>query len=135
MQSPEPGIRVAAGRAVTVNVNEVPKSLAGYKVAIFHYDGEPQGKQLAMRIEAHLKASGVNGVIEIRASSEQTMQLVYPPKTVEIRYESGPEDAAADALLTMVQQVEGVGNVRRLPVTTPTPMYLSIFIPSSKIIN
>jgi len=58
----------------------------------------------------------LTAINEIRPTSEHKMKDYRPPRTVENRYESGSEDAVADALLTLVQQVHGVDKPPRFRV-------------------
>jgi hypothetical protein len=136
VQTPDPGAQVAAGSTVTVRVADAGavidiRSLRGFKVAIFFYQDDAGAEMLAGQIEASLRRVAFAGPIDLRPSTAEFMTEVYPPKTVEVRFEEGSEDAAASALQAVVEKVPGVGKVRKLPVGNRTVSYVSVFLPRS----
>lgn len=133
-QSPEPGTQVPQDTVVTVRIAEVVAvatidALQGFKVAIFFYEDDKRASGLADEIKAHLRKSRFTGPIDKRPSTDQFMTDVYPPRTVEVRYEQGAEDEAASALQFIVERVAGVGKVHKFSVANKTEKYVSVFIP------
>lgn len=107
----------------------LPSPLQKYRVDIIYYDGDRYGLQMAALIARTLRETAFAADVRQSPKPVDKLDALYPPRTFEVRYEKG-EEAAAAYLLAILKTVKEVTRpVLFLVDATPTPEYLSIFIP------
>lgn len=107
----------------------LPSPLQKYRVDIIFYDGDRYGLQMANLIARTLRETAFAADVRQSPKPADKLDALYPPRTFEVRYEKG-EEAAASYLLAILKTVKEVTRpVMFLVDATPTPEYLSIFIP------
>ena len=52
-----------------------------------------------------------------------------PPDTLEVRYEAGAEEDAANALVSIMETASTKSKWTKVQVSSPTPNFVSIFVP------
>jgi hypothetical protein len=128
-----PGI----SQAVVAKANEAKRQaenispLSSYKIGIYYPSGNFSATPTALRIEESLREAGFNGIIQKYPSDPSFIQKVNAPVGLEIRFEPGIEDDAADALLSIVQTVDTKGRWSKRPVSNRTPGFISVFLPNN----
>lgn len=103
--------------------------LQKYRIDIIHYAGDKYGVQMAGLIARTLRESAFAADIRQSPKPEDELDALYPPRTFEIRYEKGEEEAGT-YLLAILKTIKDVTRpVLMLVDAKATPEYLSIFIP------
>jgi hypothetical protein len=82
----------------------------------------------AIHARDQLQQAGVSGPT-LYPSDESFFQRVDPPKTIEIRYEAGIEDEAANALFAMLEPVSRPKKIVKAVVRNRTGNFISVFYP------
>jgi hypothetical protein len=107
----------------------LPSPLQKYRVDIIHYDGDRYGLQLAALIARTLREKAFAADVRQSPKPADKLDALYPPRTFEVRYEKGEEDAASYLLAILKTVKEVTSPVLFLVDAKPTLEYLSIFIP------
>jgi MinD-like ATPase involved in chromosome partitioning or flagellar assembly len=107
----------------------LPSPLQKYRVDIIHYDGDRYGTQMAALIARTLQETAFAADVRRSPKPADKLDALYPPRTFEVRYEKGEEEAASYLLAILKTVKEVTRPVMFLVDATPTPEYLSIFIP------
>jgi hypothetical protein len=126
-----PGITQAAVAKAGEVKNEIAAvaPLSGYSIGIYYLDDDSPSLATAQEIAGRIKDAGFSGVVRKFPSKAAFYERVVAPSTIEIRYEPGYEDDAADALLSIVPTSESKLRWSKKPVSNRTANFISIFVP------
>lgn len=106
-------------------------ALYGYKIGIYYYRDSPPSASRAESIKQKLVAKGFQGAIQLYPSDRGFFELVRAPNSLEVRYEPGKEDSAADSLVANLKEDFPSLAVSKRSVSNSTPSFISIFIPTN----
>jgi len=109
---------------------EIVSPLSAYKIGIYYPSHDPSSIPRVLRIEERLRDIGFNGIIQKYPSDPLFLQKVNPPIGLEVRFEPGIEDDAAEALLSILQTADTKGRWSKRPVANRTPSFISVFVPN-----
>jgi hypothetical protein len=122
-------------QAVVAKAGEVKQQLAavaplsGYKIGIYFYDNDPSSIPSVLKVAERLKDAGFSGTVQQYPSNDAFFENVNRPSGLEVRYEAGIEDQAADALLAIVQTADNRNRWIKRQVGSRTPNFISVFVP------
>jgi hypothetical protein len=119
---------IAQASAVKKEI-ETTDSLKGYKIGIYFYGDDPSSIPRVLKVRERLKDAGFRGIIQDYPSTQEFFEKVNSPKGLEVRYESGVEEEAALALITLVETADTKGRWKKLTVGSTTPNFISVFVP------
>jgi len=104
--------------------------LNGYKIALYYYRDDPMSEKRAQSAEAQIRKAGFTGILQPSARDDNFFNAADPPKAIEIRYDAGIEDDAANALLSILAPGGKQNNVVTAAITRGrTPNFVSVFFP------
>lgn len=109
---------------------KVIQPLSGFTVALHYKKGDTKASENAIRSRDRLLQAGFSGSVELVPGDENFFQRVGHASNIEIRYEAGIEDEAANSLLAILQPINEPNKIVKEPVTTRIPNYISVFFPS-----
>jgi len=126
-----PGISPAIVAQASAAKKEIETTgpLKGYKIGIYFYADDHSSVSRVLKVHERLKDSGFRGVVQDYPSNTAFFEKVNAPQGLEVRYEAGIEDEAAKALLLIVETADSKGRWKKLEVGSPTPNFISVFVP------
>lgn len=105
-------------------------SLRNYKIGIYYLGTDTAATKLAMKINQSLLVRHIGKAIKLYGVDDAFMRKVYPPRSLEIRYEEGLENPAADELAQALEGEPLSLSSTKLAVGTATRQFISIFVPN-----
>jgi hypothetical protein len=125
-----PGVapQVRAGFERTRKEIETFGSLFGFKIGIYFLRGSETLTAKASDIKEKITDKGFQGTIQLYPSDKSFFDLVREPRAIEVRYEPGREDGAADSLMAILRDLYPELSIVKRAVTSRTPGFISIFI-------
>lgn len=111
---------------------ETISPLNGYKIGIYFPIKDSSAELFAHKISNRIKASGFMGPLEIYPKDHSFFEKINYPRGLEVRYESGIEDEAAESLLALVRSLDNSDSWSARPVSSRTRNFISVIIPNSE---
>jgi hypothetical protein len=130
--SATPGV----SQAVVAKANEAKRQvetiavLNGYKIGIYFPSQDPSVLPTVLKVEERLRDAGFNGIVQKYPSDASFFEKVNAPNGLEVRFEPGIEDEAAEALLTIVRTANAKNRWSKRQVGSRTPNFISVFVPN-----
>ena len=103
--------------------------LKGYKIGIYYYRDDPASLQTVLKLRQRLQEAGFRGLVQDYPNDESFFGRFVPPDTLEVRYEAGAEEDAANALVSIMVTASTKSKWTKVQVSSPTPNFVSIFVP------
>lgn len=122
-------------QAVVAQAKEVRREieavapLKGYKIGIYFHRDDTSSLTTVTTLRQKLQEAGFRGQVQEYPSDETFFGRVVPLDTLEVRHEAGAEEDAANALVSILEPVSTKSKLKKLQVSSPTPNFISIFLP------
>ena len=122
-------------QAVVAQAKEVRREieaiapLKGYKIGIYFYRDDAPSLPTVTKLRHRLQEAGFRGLVQDYPNDESFFGRFVPPDTLEVRYEAGAEEDAANALVSILETSSTKSKWKKVQVSSPTPNFVSIFVP------
>jgi hypothetical protein len=103
--------------------------LDGYVIGIYFIAMDKAAEAASNQIRRHLLSLGLQNTVRLYPSTQEFMESVVPPDSLEVRYEAGIEDRQATMIADALGAPPLSAKATQRTVGSRTPNFVSIFVP------